>query len=62
MELLPETIRRKGFFYNLEKRGTKALIYKHKINKASVRPLLRRVHLKVHQDYQANHHKVNHLD
>lgn len=28
MELLPETIRRKGFFYNLEKRGTKALIYK----------------------------------
>ena len=28
MELLPEIIRRKGFFYNLEKRGTKALIYK----------------------------------
>ena len=28
MELLPEIIRRKGFFYNLEKRGNKALIYK----------------------------------
>jgi len=28
MELLPERIRRKGFFYDLEKRGTKALIYK----------------------------------
>ena len=28
MELLPENIKRKGFFYELEKRGTKALIYR----------------------------------
>ena len=28
MEILPERIRRKGFFYDLEKRGEKALIYK----------------------------------
>lgn len=28
MELLPEKIKRKGFVYELEKRGTKALIYR----------------------------------
>lgn len=28
MELLTERIRRKGFFYDLEKRGAKTLIYK----------------------------------
>jgi hypothetical protein len=28
MELLPENIKRKGFFYELEKRGTKTLIYR----------------------------------
>ena len=51
-----------NLLFNINNLYNKALIYKHKINKASVRPLLRRVHLKVHQDYQANHHKVNHLD
>lgn len=28
MELLPEKIKRKGFIYELEKRGTKSLIYR----------------------------------
>lgn len=28
MELLPEKIKRKGFFYELEKRGNKALMYR----------------------------------
>lgn len=28
MELLPEKIKRKNFFYELEKRGTKALMYR----------------------------------
>ena len=28
MEILPEKIKRKGFFYELEKRGNKALMYR----------------------------------
>jgi hypothetical protein len=50
-----------NLLFNINNLYNKALLCKHKINKASVRPLLHRI-LKVHQDHRANHHKVNHLD